>query len=292
MATVSLPDSLPLADPFLPDLYRVAERRVETDDVVTLWLEAPDGRPNSFRAGQFNMLTAFGVGEVAISISSAPGAAGAIEHTVRDVGAVSHALCNSPVGAAIGVRGPFGNGWGVEALGTDDVVVVAGGIGLAPLRGVVRLLAGELVARGAAAATSRGSLTVLVGARTPEQIVFIEEIEGWRQAGAQVLVTVDAAGTEWNGHVGVVTSLMPAASFDRGNVLALICGPEVMMRFTARALIADGVDPRRVLVSLERNMQCGIGLCGHCQLGPLLLCRDGPVVRYLDVQSLVSERER
>jgi len=180
----------------------------------------------------------------------------------------------------------------VEALGTDDVVVVAGGIGLAPLRGVVRLLAGELVARGAAAATSRGSLTVLVGARTPEQIVFIEEIEGWRQAGAQVLVTVDAAGTEWNGHVGVVTSLMPAASFDRGNVLALICGPEVMMRFTARALIADGVDPRRVLVSLERNMQCGIGLCGHCQLGPLLLCRDGPVVRYLDVQSLVSERER
>ncbi|MGA2209454.1 MAG: FAD/NAD(P)-binding protein [Acidimicrobiales bacterium] len=292
MESASLTDSPPLADPFLPDLYRVVGRRVETDDVVTLWLEAPDGRPNNFRAGQFNMLTAFGVGEVAISISSAPRAPGPVEHTVRDVGAVSHALCNSAVGAVIGVRGPFGNGWGVEALGTDDVVVVAGGIGLAPLRGVVRLLAGELVACRAAAGAPRGSLTVLVGARTPEQIVFTEELEAWRQSNAEVLVTVDAAGPEWDGQVGVVTSLIPAATFDRPNALALICGPEIMMRFTARALIAEGVDPKRILVSLERNMQCGIGLCGHCQLGPLLLCRDGPVARYLDVQSLVSERER
>ncbi len=280
----ALPSSAVVQDRlFVPDRYRVVASRRETADVVTLSLQPDTAVPPGFRPGQFNMLTAFGVGEAAISISSAPGGAGPLQHTVRDVGAVTHALCRSEVGATIGVRGPFGNDWGPDDLGGRDVVVIAGGIGLAPLRGLILLLLAEQRAR---------SLTVLVGARFPDQVVFGDEFETWREAGADVRVTVDAAAPGWSGAVGVVTSLVPALPFDPGRTVALVCGPEVMMRFGARALLDRGVAAGQVRVSLERNMQCGVGLCGHCQFGPLLLCRDGPVVTYDTVQRLLSERER
>jgi len=218
-----------------------------------------------------------------------PGAAGPIEHSIRDVGAVTHALCNLPVGGAVGVRGPFGKGWDVEAqlaAGRTDVVVVAGGIGLAPLRSAVR----DLVER-----QQRGEvrLFVLVGARSPDQIVFAEDVAAWRAAGSFVEVSVDVAPVGWQGSVGVVTTLLPTASFDPARAVALICGPEIMMRFTALALVDRGVDPDDIRISLERNMQCGVGLCGHCQLGPLLVCRDGPIVPYGGVAAeLLRERER
>ena len=289
--------------PLVPHVYRVVDRRRETEDVVTLFLEPVEDPGFSFRAGQFNMLTAFGVGEVAISISSAPGVQGPIEHTVRDVGAVTHALCRAAVGTAVGVRGPFGTDWGVEELVDEDAVVVAGGIGLAPLRGAVTHLVDNM-ARPAAArrpgsrthepGRGRGARVVLlVGARSPDQVVFSEDIERWREAGAEVETTVDLADRSWAGHVGVVTTLVASQQLDPARTTALICGPEVMMRFTARSLLEKGIDPDRIRVSLERNMQCGTGLCGHCQLGPLLLCRDGPVVTFGGVVShLLSERER
>jgi anaerobic sulfite reductase subunit B len=272
--------------PFTPAPHLVATKREETVDVVTLSLE-PLGRPApAARAGQFNMLTAFGLGEVAISLSSAPGAPGPIEHTVRDVGAVTHALCRAPVGSVIGVRGPFGTDWAIEHLAGEDVVVVAGGIGLAPLRGAVQ----ELV--DARAAGHGGRLVVLVGARSPDQVVFTSDLERWRRDGAEVHVTVDVADSRWSGSVGVVTTLIEAQGFDPERTTALVCGPEVMMRFTARALLDKGLRPDRIRISLERNMQCGIGLCGHCQLGPLLLCRDGPIVTYAGVvPRLLSEPE-
>jgi anaerobic sulfite reductase subunit B len=277
---------------FVPALYKVVASRRETTDVVTLSMEPVGVAIPPYGAGQFNMLSAFGVGEVAISISSEPGAGGTIEHTVRDVGAVSHALCSTPPGGLIGVRGPFGRGWGVEELsGQEDVVVVAGGIGLAPLRGAVRLALARLAAAGGGASPP-GRLAVLLGARSPDQVVFGSEIDAWRDAGAQVELTVDAAPAGWTGRVGVVTTLVPLAEFDPLRTVALVCGPEAMMRFTVRALLERGVSPERVLLSLERNMQCGLGVCGHCQLGPLLLCRDGPVVRYCDVSGLMMERER
>ena len=287
------------ADPggLLPDLYRVVHRRVEAGDVVTLSLEPVEGKGFPFRAGQFNMLTAFGVGEVAISVSSAPGAPGPIEHTIRDVGAVTHALCCADYGDVVGVRGPFGTDWGPEALAHEDVVVVAGGIGLAPLRGAVRQMIGSASAAppelSSVPAQRSGRLIVLVGARMPDQIVFGEDLERWREAGAEVEVTVDVADRSWPGPVGVVTTLLASERLDPARTTALICGPEIMMRFTARALIDKGVGPEKIRVSLERNMQCGIGLCGHCQLGPLLLCRDGPVVTYAGiVGQLMSQRER
>jgi NAD(P)H-flavin reductase len=270
--------------PLTPEIYRVIERREEASDVVTLCLEPDAGGPGDFSPGQFNMLTALGIGEVAISIAGTPGA---IEHSIRDVGAVTHALCAAPTGTAIGVRGPFGTGWGVEAVGADDdVVVVAGGIGLAPLRSAV----GCLLDRRPSA---RGRVFVLVGGRSPDQILFGADLESWRRAGAFVAVTVDVGSPEWDGHVGVVTTLLDDAPFDPARAVALLCGPEIMMRFSARGLVDKRVDPERIYVSLERNMQCGLGLCGHCQLGPLLLCRDGPVVRYGGLaDQLLMERSR
>ena len=286
--TESSSDTAALLGPLTPELFRIVGRRVETGDVVTLSLEPPGGRTSSaFSHGQFNMITAFGVGEVAISISSAPGAPGPIEHSVRDVGAVTHALCVAPIGATVGVRGPFGTNWGIDDLEDGaDVVVVAGGIGLAPLRGAVRDLIDRMRA-------GRGEVFVVVGARSPEQILFAEDIEEWRRSGAHVIVTVDVGAPGWEGPVGVVTSLLAGAPFDPVRSVALTCGPEIMMRFAARALADRGVDPLRIRVSLERNMQCAIGLCGHCQLGPLLVCRDGPIFPFGGMADrLFMERQR
>jgi anaerobic sulfite reductase subunit B len=281
---MSAPPDARVADPLSPVPCRVLEREVETADVVTFLLEAPDP-PLSWRPGQFNMLSAFGVGEVAISVAGAPTERGPIRHTVRDVGAVTHALCAAPVGSFIGVRGAYGAGWGIEDVGDRDVVVVAGGIGLAPLRGAIEMLVGRSVA-------GSGRVFVAVGAREPGQVIFGEDLLAWRAAGAAVEVTVDVAGAGWSGHVGLVTALLPLLDFDPSGTVAMVCGPEVMMRFVARDLVARGVDPGSVRISLERNMQCGVALCGHCQLGPLLLCRDGPVVAYGDVAELMNERER
>jgi NAD(P)H-flavin reductase len=276
-----------------PVVHRVVGRRRETGDVVTIHLEPLSGTRPSFRPGQFNMLSAFGIGEAAISLSGAPRDPGALRHTVRDVGPVSHALCASEVGDLVGVRGPFGTDWRIdqakEVRGTaesDDIVVVAGGIGLAPLRGAVQ----ELVA---ASREGGGRVFVLVGARDPSQIVFNDDLKAWADDGAYVDLTVDRATAQWSGRVGLVTTLLTRAPFDAVRARALICGPEIMMRFTARALVDMGLDPGRILVSLERNMECGLGWCGHCQLGPFLLCRDGPVVPYAGaVSELLAERER
>jgi NAD(P)H-flavin reductase len=279
-----------LRSPLTPVPYRIVERRVEFDDVVTLSLTPvaqQSDEPFHFTHGQFNMLTAFGVGEVAISISSSPGAHGPIEHTVRDVGAVTRSLCAAQVGSVIGVRGPYGHDWGLDTIDDEaDVVVVAGGIGLAPLRGAVRDLAERRRRRG-------GRVFVLVGARSPSQILFAEDLEAWRTVGLHVGLTVDVSAPGWDGSVGVVTVLLPQATFEPDGAVALVCGPEIMMRFVARQLVDQGVDPHRIRVSLERNMQCGVGLCGHCQLGPLLLCRDGPVVTYGGLaDELLMERNR
>jgi NAD(P)H-flavin reductase len=268
-------------------------RRVqETGDVATIYVEPLSGEHFDFRPGQFNMLSAFGVGEVAISVSGLAGDGGPLCHTVRDVGAVTHALVRCRVGDIVGVRGPFGTDWRVtredseETVDTRDVVVVAGGIGLAPLRGAIY----ELVA---ASKNGGGRVFVLVGARDPSQIIFDYDLATWEHEGATVMLSVDRASPQWRGRVGMVTSLLDDAGFDPSNARALICGPEIMMRFTARALVDRGVDPAAIVVSLERNMQCGVGWCGHCQLGPLLICRDGPVFTYAGVvERLLVERER
>jgi len=235
------------------------------------------------------MLSVPGVGEVAISVSDAPRDDGLLHHTIRDVGPVSHALCDADVGDLVGVRGPFGSDWRVPVRATDldgDVVIVAGGVGLAPLRGALN----QLVSLPDDAARH---VFLFIGARDPQQILFADDLATWDRAGAHVGVSVDQGTPQWRGHVGLVTDLLHAAGFDPANARALVCGPEVMMRVTAENLVGMGVDPSRILLSLERNMQCGTGWCGHCQLGPFLLCRDGPVLVYDSaLRSLINEHER
>lgn len=274
------------AGPLTPVPHRVVDRRPEAGDVTTLVLQPLAGPPLRHRPGQFTMLTAFGVGESAVSISSPPDPAGRLEQTVRAVGPVTRALCATDVGGVVGVRGPFGTDWGVAEAAGADVVVVAGGIGLAPLRGAVASLVAGAPADG-------GRVFVLVGARRPDQVIFAGDLRAWSDAGAHVTVTVDIGAPGWAGNVGLVTSLLDGAGFDPARATAMVCGPEVMMRFTARQLVDMGVDPGRIRVSLERNMQCGVAWCGHCQLGPFLLCRDGPVLPYAgEVARLLGQRER
>ncbi len=232
---ISLPSGAgetPMTRPMTPIPYRVVGRREETLDVTTLELSPVRDAPMAFLPGQFNMLTAFGIGEAAISVSSPPRGGGPLEHTVRDVGPVTHSLCCSKIGDLIGVRGPFGTDWGIGDLTADwagrDVVVVAGGIGLAPLRGAVHELIDLRREQG-------GRVFVVVGARDPSQIIFREDLVEWSGAGAEVSVTVDASAPGWTGQVGLVTSLLGNAGFDPATTAALVCGPEIMMRFTASA---------------------------------------------------------
>jgi NAD(P)H-flavin reductase len=279
-AAMSLNESV--NDPMLPAVARVLGRRREGADVFTLDIEAPGQAV--FAPGQFNMLTAFGVGEVAISASGDPGEPGRLVHTIRAVGAVSSALTRLDAGDVLGVRGPFGRGWPMAAAAGCDVVVVGGGLGLAPLRPVLYRLFAERA--------RYGRITLLFGARSPADILFHHEIEEWRRRlDIGIEVTVDHADADWHGHVGVVTTLMKAADFDPPRTVAMVCGPEVMMRFAIAALRDAGVPDDAIYLSMERNMKCAVGFCGHCQFGTVFVCRDGPVFRYDQIRSLITVKE-
>jgi anaerobic sulfite reductase subunit B len=255
----------------LPTTYRVAERRRETPETWTLELDPAAGVPIEPLPGQFTMLYAFAVGEVPISMCGT-GPGGRLVHSIRDVGAVTRALCQAPVGTAVGARGPFGNTWPVAADEPSDVVVVAGGCGMAPLRAVVERLA--------SAAAGGGRRLLLHGARTPEHLMYRHLYAAWEALGMEVALTVDTRSAAWTGPVGVSADLVAAAAFDAPSARAFVCGPEAMMHSTARALLERGVRPDRIFVSLERAMKCGVGHCGNCQLGPTLICRDGPVYSW------------
>jgi NAD(P)H-flavin reductase len=264
--------------PMVPVWHTVVSTEPETTDTVTLRLRpVGDGIPAP-APGQFTMLYVFGIGEVPISVSgSGPGR---LDQTLRAVGAVTRALCACRPGDVIGVRGPFGAGWRLPADPGRDLLLVAGGIGLAPLRPAL-----------AAALTRYRSVTLVVGARTPGDLLFTGAMTGWAAAGARIETTVDHPTDGWTGRVGVAPAVLDDLDLDPVNTTALVCGPEVMMRFTAAALLERGVAASDVQVSLERNMRCGIAWCGHCQLGPLLLCRDGPVVTYDRVVPLLATKE-
>jgi NAD(P)H-flavin reductase len=267
----------------VPRPFRLTDRRQDTADTFTIMLEPTDGVRLEFIPGQFTMLSAFGVGEVPISVSSAANADAPLQHTIRDVGAVTHALSNTLVGDVVGIRGPYGTGWNVAEGERGDVVLVAGGIGLAPLRpAVLEILAHR---------ERYGRVVLLYGTRSPADVLYTEELRQWDSLGVEVLVTVDYGTPEWMGRVGLVTTLIKRAGFDPRATLALICGPEVMMRFTAAALIDRGVRPPKIRVSLERNMRCGVGLCGHCQYRELFVCLDGPVLPFDQVTGLIGIRE-
>lgn len=272
-------------DPMLPQSYTVRRRYKEIGATCTLECEPTDGTDvPPFAAGQCNMLYVFGIGEVPISISGDPTQPRPLVHTVRAVGAVTRAICTLQRGAVLGVRGPFGSAWPVATAVGQDVVLVAGGLGLAPLRPVLyHVLAHR---------EQYGKVVLLYGTRTPEELLYRRQLEHWRaRFDLEVLVTVDRATSAWRGSVGIVTKLIAMAPFDPSETVAMLCGPEVMMRFTVMDLVQRGVAEDRIFVSMERNMKCAIGFCGHCQFGPTFLCKDGPVLCYDRIKPWFGTRE-
>ncbi|MCS6768644.1 MAG: FAD/NAD(P)-binding protein [Candidatus Nitrosocaldus sp.] len=268
------------ANPYLPRICRVRRVKRETYNTFTIDVEADGFR---FMPGQFNMLYAF-VGEVPISISSDPDNHEFISHTIRSVGHVTRALCSLRAGDSVGVRGPFGNPWPIKEHEGSDIVVVAGGLGLAPLRPLMyHVLANR---------ARYGRVFLLYGTKTQRDILYRSELARWRaRFDIDVHVTLSRADGRWHGNVGVVTSLIPRVHVDPMYASAFICGPEVMMRFVARELLNLGLDANRIFLSMERNMKCAVGLCGHCQFGPEFVCKDGPVLAYSRIASLLNVAE-
>lgn len=267
----------------VPRIARVRRRRHDAPDAWTLELELIEGGHFDYAPGQFNMLTAFGVGEAAISMSGDPLASPLI-HTIRAVGPVSRALTELGPGDPVGVRGPFGVGWPMAVAEGKDIVIVAGGLGMAPLRPALYRLLGER--------KRYGKVALLFGSRRPEEIVFRREVETWRaRFDIDVEVTVDHAAADWRGHVGLVTTLISRLELDPEKTIAMVCGPEVMMRFVAMSLVDRGLAEDEIYLSMERNMKCAIGHCGHCQLGPTFVCRDGPVFTYRRLKPLLGVKE-
>ncbi len=273
------------ADPMLPAPYRIHKRRQELSDTFTLELAPADSsRSLAFGPGQFNMLYAFGAGEAPVSISGNPANPATLVHTIRAVGPVTEALWDLKSGDVLGVRGPFGAAWPVAEAEGSDVVIVAGGIGLAPLRPAIYHVLNQR--------EKYGSVCIYYGARTPADILYRSELEKWRgQFDLTVDVTVDRATGKWSGKVGVVTRLVARGGFDPSQTVALVCGPEIMMRYAVKSLKQQGVANDRIYVSMERNMKCAVGFCGHCQLGPYFICRDGPVLRFDRIEPLFEIRE-
>ncbi|MCC6145878.1 MAG: FAD/NAD(P)-binding protein [Candidatus Hydrogenedentes bacterium] len=273
------------AEPMAPRTYRIQRVRRETEDTFTLELAQTDGpAPPRFAPGQFNMLYVYGMGEVPISISGNPYTPETLVHTTRAVGTVTNAMSGLRAGHMMGVRGPFGTCWPVEQAEGMDIVIIAGGIGLAPLRPLIYSIMERR--------EHFGRVVLLYGTRTPEDILFRKELEQWRgRFDAEVLITVDRATGTWRGHVGLVTKLIPRAPFDPYQSVAYVCGPEIMMTYALEALHQRGIAKERMFLSMERNMKCAVGFCGHCQFGPAFICKDGPVFRYDRIERLLSVRE-
>jgi NAD(P)H-flavin reductase len=281
---------MPDEDPLCPWPAVVREITPETPGVRTYRLEFAEGKRQARYAvapGQFNMLYLPGVGEVAISVAGGPDPDGepgpGIAHTIRSVGRVTRALEAVRPGSMLGLRGPYGSRWPLDRALGRDVVVVAGGLGLAPLRLAIKAL---LARRG-----DYGRVVLLYGARQPADLLFAAEYDRWQSRGLELRITVDHADATWHGDVGVVPILLRRLRLDPGRTVLLACGPEIMMQFSVAEALADGIAPDDVAVSLERNMQCAVGLCGHCQLGPEFVCKDGPVFAYSRVARFFKQRD-
>lgn len=276
-------EALTDGDPWRPVEVEIVGQRRETADTTTYTFAFRDAevrRRYTFRPGQFNMLGLYGIGEAPLSLSSDPGLAGSFQHTVRSLGDVTVALARLQVGDVVGVRGPFGNPWPMAEAASRDLLIVGGGTGFAPLRSAI-----------AAALRERsryGQITILYGARTPGDLLFTADFDRWAaQPDVRLLLTVDrSAGGPWGGHVGVVPTLFEGLRLWPDRTVALVCGPDVMMRFVVVELLKLGFPPERIFLSLERRMRCGVAQCGHCFLGPKFVCMDGPVFRYPQLYGL------
>lgn len=260
----------------IPTLFRVDERQEEFSGTFTLCIRRePEGATTPFAPGQFNMLYAFGTGEIPISMSGSPSDGDGYLHTVRSQGLATQALSRLKNGDVLGVRGPFGCGWPLDAIAGKELVIIAGGLGLAPLRPVIYQLLSGL--HGAT------RVRLFYGARRPWEILYRQELDLWQEV-LELTVTVDHADSAWRGRVGVITQPLEAALINGAGCVAFLCGPESMMRFCIQTLLHKGLPESAIYLSMERNMKCATGLCGHCQWGPNFVCKDGPVFCYGSVR--------
>jgi NAD(P)H-flavin reductase len=263
------------ADPMVPQSAIIKGIHHDTMDIATYSLAFTDpaaAESYRFLPGQFNMLYLPGIGEAAISISSDPARPETLLHTIREAGNVTGAIARLKKGDLIGVRGPFGSAWPVEKAEGHDLIFVSGGLGLPPLRPAIYHVARHR--------QRYGQVTILAGARSPADLLFPEEYDVWRQHDIEVIVTVDRADDSWRGHVGVVPMMFYQLRPDPRRTIVFSCGPEIMMRFVIYEALARCIPKEHIYLSLERNMKCAVGFCGHCQYGPFFLCKEGPVLRF------------
>jgi NAD(P)H-flavin reductase len=287
-STLSRAEPICGMDAWLPVPARIEHIDQENFNTYTFRLRIIDDairRMYRWAPGQFNMLYVPGVGEAAISISSDPEEPRVLEHTVRVVGSVTRGILDQGVGGIIGLRGPFGVGWPVgNEIEGKDIVMVCGGIGLAPMRPMVYYLMKRR--------ERYRRVILLFGCRTPEDRIYVEELAEWEADGRlDLLVTVDNASGEWAGPVGVVTNLLRRVKVNAAQSAVLVCGPRVLNRAAAWQFLQLHVPRSHVFVSLERNMNCGFGRCGHCQYGAKFVCRDGPVFRFSDIVDIFAKEE-
>jgi NAD(P)H-flavin reductase len=260
--------------PWIPNPVTIEEIQQEVPGIATYRLGFVDqslAQSYCFQAGQFNMLYVPGVGESAISLSSDPGTS-VLLHTIRIAGNATRALARKKVGDQIGLRGPYGSSWPMGACRGHDVVIACGGVGLAPLRPAIYHI---IAHRG-----DFGRVFLLYGARTPGDLLYSREYADWREADIEVEVTVDIGDPDWRGNMGVVPVLFYRMRLSPARTVILTCGPEIMIRFVIFEALARKIPAERIFLSMERNMNCAIGHCGHCQLGPAFICKDGPVFSY------------
>lgn len=271
-------------NPYLPHDAIVVDRVQESKTIFTLRLAFSDPeqqRAYTFAPGQFNMVYLYGVGEVAISIVSDPERETLYDHTIRTVGRVTRGLAALKKGDHLGIRGPFGRGWPLQEAEGRDVLIVTGGLGCAPVVAVINYILHRR--------ERFGRLTIMQGVKHAEDLLWRPRYESWaRMPNTQVVVAADAAGKNWPWHVGRVTDLFDQISLDPTNTIAMMCGPEGMMRAVVNNLLGRGMTVDDIYLSMERNMQCAVGYCGHCQFGGQFICKDGPVFSYREVSPLLG----
>lgn len=271
-------------NPYLIEPASIIEKRQEAEDIFTLRLRVSDSerrRQFRFAAGQFNMLYLYGVGEIPVSIMSDPDDAEWLDHTIRVVGRVTQAMARLEPGDALGIRGPFGRGWPLDRARGHDVLFVTGGLGCAPVAGAIDYLFRRREAYGA--------VKILHGVKKPKDLLYRERFDAWRRhTNTEVYLASDEAGKSWRYHVGVVTELFETVRLAPERTIVMMCGPEIMMRMASQTLVRRGIPADAIYVSLERRMECAIGLCGHCQLQPYFVCKDGPVMSYAAVQPFLG----
>ena len=264
---------------YLPTLAEIVRTEQLSQMEKLFDIRLKNDRELGHQPGQFVEVSLFGIGEAPISISSSPTKKGSFEIAVRAVGNVTKALHTLEQGATVGIRGPFGKGFPVAELNGKDILFVAGGIGLVPLRSLINYVLDHR--------SDFGQVQVLFGAKTPAEQLFLDELAKWRtRKDMEYLETVDRADDRWKGNVGVITTLFPKIKIDPKKTVAVIVGPPIMYRFAILEAQVKGIPDEQIIVSLERRMKCGVGKCGHCQINNLYVCQEGPVFRYARIKDL------